>query len=450
MEAHRINLRLNARMFEAIERLRQEGNGSVSYNAWVTEAIQEKIARDCIREVRTPTYAETQRTFYEFFAGGGMARLGLGSGWTCLLANDCDPQKARTYRANWNEGAELLVEDINRVQAAQLPGRADLAWASFPCQDLSRAGKAGGLGRRQDKTQTRSGTFWPFWQLISALVSEGRAPQVIALENVVGVLTSNRGSDFAAIGSALVEAGYKFGALVIDARMFLPQSRPRVFIIGLRSDMAVEPRLISEQATTPWHTEAVTKAYSGLTAEARDSWIWWKIPRPPKPQHRFVDLIEDHPEGVNWHTATETARLTAMMSPLNAKKLEQATCAGKRTVGGVYKRTRLDTAGNKVQRAEVRFDDVAGCLRTPSGGSSRQLVLVVEGNRVRSRLLSPREAARLMGLPDAYKLPANYNEAYHLAGDGVVVPVVRFLAEHLLEPLVDNNRTQALLPFRAA
>src|SRR3546814_4984080 len=92
--------------------------------------------------------------------------------------------------------------------------------------------------------------------------------------------------------------------------------------------------------------------------------------------------------------------------------------------------------GGKVQRAEIRFDDVAGCLRTPNGGSSRQTIMVIEGKRVRSRLLSPREAARLMGLPDTYALPKNYNDAYHLAGDGVAVPVVRFLAEHILEPLL--------------
>ena len=104
-------------------------------------------------------------------------------------------------------------------------------------------------------------------------------------------------------------------------------------------------------------------------------------------------------------------------------------------VGGVYKRTRFDADGDKVQRAEIRFDDVAGCLRTPSGGSSRQSIMVVKGNKVRSRLLSPREAARLMGLPDEYALPSNYNDAYHLAGDGVAVPVVRFLAAHILEPI---------------
>jgi DNA (cytosine-5)-methyltransferase 1 len=94
----------------------------------------------------------------------------------------------------------------------------------------------------------------------------------------------------------------------------------------------------------------------------------------------------------------------------------------------------VDAEGRGV-RAEVRFDDVAGCLRTPAGGSSRQTIIVVDGNVVRSRLISSRETARLMGLPETYKLPKGYNEAYHLMGDGVAVPVVRFLAHHLLEPL---------------
>ena len=109
-------------------------------------------------------------------------------------------------------------------------------------------------------------------------------------------------------------------------------------------------------------------------------------------------------------------------------------------VGGIYRRTRTDGDGAKVQRAEIRFDDIAGCLRTPAGGSSRQSIMIVQGSTVRSRLLSPREAARLMGLPEDYVLPENYNEAYHLVGDGVVVPVIRFLAAHILEPILASRR----------
>lgn len=114
-------------------------------------------------------------TFYEFFAGGGMARAGLGNRWTCLFANDFDPKKGLSYQANWGAGGELTVGDVNQVQCSELPGYADLIWGSFPCQDLSLAG--GGAGLKGG----RSGTFYPFWNVIAGLVSEGRAPKLIAL-----------------------------------------------------------------------------------------------------------------------------------------------------------------------------------------------------------------------------------------------------------------------------
>ncbi len=132
------------------------------------------------------------------------------------------------------------------------------------------------------------------------------------------------------------------------------------------------------------------------------------------------------------------------MSEVNLAKVAEAKKAGCQIVGGVYRRTRPDESGFKVQRAEVRFDDIAGCLRTPAGGSSRQSILIVDGKKVRSRLLSPREAARLMGLPDEYKLPPRYNDAYHVCGDGVCVPVVRHISEHILEPILAENRADVL------
>lgn len=133
------------------------------------------------------------------------------------------------------------------------------------------------------------------------------------------------------------------------------------------------------------------------------------------------------------------------MSPLNRKKVSDAARSGRKVVGAVYRRTRPDENGVKRQRAEVRFDDVAGCLRTPAGGSSRQVILVIEGKTVRSRLLSPREAARLMGLDDDYVLPERYNHAYHVCGDGVCVPVVRHIAAHVLEPALVDGETSKLI-----
>jgi len=272
------------------------------------------------------------------------------------------------------------------------------------------------------------------------LVKEQRAPRLIVLENVYGTLTSHRGKDFAAIASALSGSDYRFGAAVINARLFVPQSRPRVFFIAVRRDERVPEFLISDGPQPMWQPPALVAAQAGLTAEARNKWIWWNL-RPPATRNTiFADVIEDNPISVRWHTRAETKHILDMMTPVNKAKVAEAKKAKHRVVGGVYRRTRPDKSGVKHQRAEVRFDDIAGCLRTPSGGSSRQTVLVIEGGKVRSRLLSTHEAARLMGLDDSYQLPKRYNDAYHIAGDGVCVPVVRYLASSLLEPILAANR----------
>ncbi|MCE2971552.1 MAG: DNA cytosine methyltransferase [Burkholderiales bacterium] len=362
-------------------------------------------------------------SFYEFFAGGGMARLGLGEGWTCLLANDIDEKKAASYRMRFG-GAHLRVCDVAALTPHELPGVADLAWASFPCQDLSLAGKGEGLAGE------RSGTFWPFWNLIRGLGRARRMPPLIALENVCGAITSNSGRDFAAIARALVAEGYRFGAVVVDAVHFVPQSRPRLFIVAVAQGVQLPDGVSRTDPSVLWHPRNLIEAKFALPKKAQENWVWWDMPAPPIRTTVFADLIEYDPIGVTWDCPRETQKLLAMMSPLNREKVRSAQADGRLRVGALYRRTRQGA-----QRAEVRFDDVAGCLRTPSGGSSRQRILVVEGQRVRSRLISPREAARLMGLPDDYDLPSNYNEAYQLAGDGLVVPAVAHLAGHVVTPI---------------
>ena len=371
-------------------------------------------------------------SFYEFFAGGGMARAGLGPEWTCLFANDFDAKKGFAYQANWGTGGELTVGDVRRLEAGALPGHPDLIWGSFPCQDLSLAGAGAGLGGE------RSGTFYPFWDTISGLIKDGRPPRIVAVENVCGTLTSHGGKDFEAICRTFAEAGYRYGALVINADLFVPQSRPRLFVIGVHSAVPVAPELVSPEAIEPFHSRALRRAVAALPDSVKDLLVWWNVPTPERRVGTFADLIEEEPDSVSWHSPTETKRLLEMMSPVNKAKVEAAKRAGRRMVGGVYRRTRLDEQGAKVQRAEVRFDDVAGCLRTPAGGSSRQIILVVDGRQIRSRLISARETARLMGLPDSYVLPRRYNDAYHLTGDGVAAPVVRHLGKHIFEPVVES------------
>lgn len=372
----------------------------------------------------------TMGKYYEFFAGGGMARAGLGGDWECLFANDISVKKGNAYRDNW--GSEhLLIGDIFKLHAQDLPGQADLAWGSFPCQDLSLAGNGLGLGGQ------RSGAFWGFWKLVCDLNLAGRKPRMIVLENVLGTLTSHDGQDFDQIARAVVSEGYVFGAVVMDAVHFAPQSRPRLFIVGVDADLAIPELTCAESPSPAWHPDALIRAHNRLPAAAKAAWRWWSSPAPKKRSAMLDDIIESDPQGVKWHSKDETQKLLNMMSDVNRRKVMEAQRFGALKVGTIYRRTR-----HGVQRAEVRFDGVAGCLRTPAGGSSRQTIMVVEGPDVKTRLISPREMARLMGLPEDYKLPERYNDAYHLLGDGVAVPVVAHLREHLLAPVMRANRLE--------
>jgi len=374
------------------------------------------------------------QTYYDFFAGGGMAGFGLGSAWQCLFANDIDAKKAASYRANHHGGKELLLKDVATVTPDEIPGTADLVWASFPCQDLSLAGKGAGLAGK------RSGMFKPFWQLVCDLDAEGRGPKMVAVENVYGAITSNGGRDFATLAASFSGLGYRFGAVVVDAVHFLPQSRPRFFIIAIRGNLRIPDGCTQNAPSSVWHPAALIEGHSLLSATAKTRWVWWNLPVPKARETSLSSLIESDPKGVKWHTKAETKYLLDMMTDLNRKKVEAAKQLGTKVVGTIYRRTRPDAAGVKRQRAEARFDEIAGCLRTPAGGSSRQTIMIIEGDKVRSRLLSPCEAAALMGLPDTYELPIRYNEAYKLAGDGVAVPVVRHLATSIFEPVLRRNR----------
>ncbi len=382
--------------------------------------------------------ADSRYSYYEFFAGGGMARLGLGAGWDCLMANDNSAEKCAAYARNF--GRDHLIEgDVFSLDAADLPGAANLAWASFPCQDLSLAGPRSGLKGE------RSGVFYGFWRLVEQLKAQGRNPSLIALENVTGLLNSQGGGDFAQLCQSLADGGYRFGAVEIDAKWFLPQSRPRLFILALRDDIPVPEDLSLEEAPdrlSPFHPKAVRNAAAALPDALKARWIWWALPTPPVPNQILADALEPS-NTVSWHTKAETKRFLELMSETHTAKVKSAKALNSPTYGALYRRMRTQ-GGQKYQRAEVRFDGLAGCLRTPGGGSSRQFILEVNGRSVRTRAMTAREYARLMGLPDDYVLPDRHNAALHLCGDGVVVNVVAFLRTHVFEPILEGARAAPL------
>jgi DNA (cytosine-5)-methyltransferase 1 len=162
--------------------------------------------------------AASRRTVVELFAGAGMARLGLGEGGACVLANDIDPVKGVAYAANFGRD-HLRVCDVAALTVDDLPREAvDLCWISPPCVGFSEAGDKQGFDEKQ------SGAFWPSWKLIEGSVAEGRAFKAIGFENVPGLLTSHGGADIKAIPNAFERADYEHATLAIDAKHFVPRA----------------------------------------------------------------------------------------------------------------------------------------------------------------------------------------------------------------------------------
>lgn len=358
-----------------------------------------------------------------------MARAGLGPNWNCLFANDNDQAKADIYAANWGQSF-IHRSDVADIKPQELAGTADLAWASFPCQDLSLAGNGAGL------SGDRSSAFWHFWRLVTSKTKSGNTPKLIVLENVMGAVTSHKGDDFRSICEAFHSAGYRFGAIMLDASDFLPQSRRRLFFLGVREDLPIPERLLSHRPTADFHTNSIVAAADQLISAAKKSWVWWAIGSPSVRSCKLADYLGSIDDTMDWHSDEKTRNLISLMDDNNRLKLEKAKLDSAPQIGAIYKRMRKDKEGKRIQRAEVRFDGLVGCLRVPLGGSSKQTLIFVDQDQVRTRLLSPRESASLMGLDDNYILPSSATETYHLSGDGVAVPVVSFLRDRLIEPLL--------------
>src|SRR5665213_1857041 len=268
-------------------------------------------------------------TFLEFFAGAGIVRQGLRPLWRCLWANDIDPSKERIYTTNFGS-LEFHCGDVADIEANSLPA-AEMAWASFPSQDLSLAGWQRGM------SAGRSGTFWAFWRLMRDLYDAGRRPPMIVIENVTGLLY---GDNFTGLCEALAALDMKFGAMVLDARWFLPQSRPRVFIVAVDRSLECEP-LTEELPFGPHIQKSLMTAWRKLPESVKDRWVWWRFEAPIRRKTLAVETFIDlDPRRMDWSPDGETRRLLGMMSALNRSKVKEVTESEKLRVGFLYRRMR--------------------------------------------------------------------------------------------------------------
>ncbi len=353
-------------------------------------------------------------------------RLGLEkNGWTCVFANDINLRKAEIYKKNFGED-DLVVEDISKIKASQLP-EFDIATASFPCQDLSLAGKREGLIGK------RSGTFGEFARLLSELQQQNRQPQAVIIENVVGLLTSHQGHDISTILKTLNSLGYVVDVLVIDAVRFVPQSRARVFIVGIQGSKATElnPLFTATALAHELRPRLVGKVY---LENAGLAWGFMDLPKiPTRTTLSLNDVVEK--EG----TVFEEAKLERELSYVrdaSRQRLEAALILASKTGQAVYLAGFRRMRKNSVS-LELRSDGVAGCLRAVTGGSSKQILVKAQPDgSVDMRYMTAREYARLQGVSDDFWIPDNQVTGLHAFGDAVAAPVLEWLGKAVSNALL--------------
>ena len=343
-------------------------------------------------------------TMHEFFAGSGLVAYGLKGMFRPVWANDICPKKFEVYQANFSD-KHFVLSDIKNISGATLPF-AHLSWASFPCQDLSLAGSMGGIDAK------RSGLIWEWIRILSEMPEK---PSLLLIENVTGLISADKGANYSKLHYALTNLGYKSGAMLINASHFVPQSRPRVFVIAVHQDIPI-PAELQDVGPNWLHTKAATNLGKTLP-----NWIWWRAEKPLKRRKQLVDVID-------FTLPYDRDNVLRLIPQRHKDKLDDTSDI---VVTG-YRRIR-----HGKQCLELRFDGLAGCLRTPEGGSSKQFLVVKRGGEVHARLLTPREAARLMGAPDTYVLPEAYNNAYKAMGDAVAMPVASFIGNAFLTPLAE-------------
>jgi DNA (cytosine-5)-methyltransferase 1 len=385
-------------------------------------------------------------TCIEFFAGIGLTHLGLSShGWRCLYANDIEPKKRRMYETCFGSADYYHVEDVwktERILARIPPRSVDLATASFPCVDLSLAGNLKGLSGED------SGAFYGFIKVLRKLRQQHRAPRAVLIENVIGFLSSHDGKFFRVALKELADLGYFVDAFVVDAKHFTPQSRPRVFIVGFEHRLMPVKRYQSylfdgdSLATfreNPEPIESTMRPRRLLeklgTTKLKTGWIPLWLPQLPR-ENRNLDLCIDTDDSQDWW---KDGRVRKHLNEMHITHLRRITALKKGngvSVGTIYRRVREGKS-----RSEIRTDGLAGCLRTPRGGSSKQIVFTAGRGKIRMRWMTPREYARLQGCPD-YPIEVDRNQALWGFGDAVCVPVISWIAENVLSQLFPARELQ--------
>ena len=386
-------------------------------------------------------------TFIDLFCGiGGFHSALTQLGATCVLACDIDPKCREVYQRNW--GVEPHT-DIKELKTGDIPDF-DILCGGFPCQAFSHAGKQNGL------EDTRGTLFREI-----ARILKDKQPKYYLLENVKNLKGHDGGNTIKVIYSALKEVGYTVypePIILSPHHIGVPQHRERLFLLGVRNDLAVnrtiatfpsirkqrtdissilEPESIHypelelsvETVELLQHWEAFIQHFKQQRVKLPSFPIWTEFWTTDAVQQQEIEsmpgwkktIIQKNQTFYNEHIAflqdwLSTARTCPAFSGSKTKLEWQ--CGEFKDADSLWSLLfTFRPSGVRVKRSDY----------SPALVAMAQIVII----GARRRKLSPREVARLQSFPDTFQLPAN-NVAYKQFGNSVNVNVIKRMAQFLM------------------
>ena len=313
--------------------------------------------------------SDSPLTLAGLFAGvGGIERGFQQAGFTPVMANEIDPYAVQTYRKQ-NYGHEIVEADINNFQNDSLPVDLTVLTGGFPCQPFSVA------GYRKGFEDERGNVFWQIERLY-----EHAKPEVVFLENVKNLQNHDGGNTYKTIEASLNDKGYKVTSKVLNAKEYggIPQNRERIYIVGFRDESAY------------------------------DRFDWDAIPKiPAAPLKNFIDFNKEVDKKY-YYTAER---------PFYDKLVEEITSSNT-----IYQWRRQYVRANKSGDCPTLTANMG------MGGHNVPLIHAKHG----IRKLTPQECFNLMGFENMV-LPEGMADSrlYKQAGNAVVVPVIKRIAEQI-------------------
>jgi DNA (cytosine-5)-methyltransferase 1 len=384
-------------------------------------------------------------TFGSLFTGIGGFDLGLEwAGMTSVWQVEIDARCNEVLAHHWPDVQRY--GDVTDVGKRNL-GPVDLICGGFPCQDVSVAGRRAGLAGE------RSGLWFQFHRVIEEL-----GPEWVVIENVPGLLSSNKGHDLATILSGLAQLGYWWAYRVLDAQFFgVAQRRRRVFIVGcLTRGRAQE--ILFERESSAWDSAPSREKRSGITRDARDCLEGDSEKRevPFRVNAAESCAKKDHAMETDYARCLDSSgsfasaqggTVVAHSLTVRHNSSEDGTGRGTPLVAtfqetgmGWWKKSKTGGTLRERDSRDGASNAVVEAYNWQSGGDVRLGFGLpnLQANQVPAvgvRRLTPTECERLQGFSDDWTAVNGMSDSarYRMLGNAVAVPVAHWLGRRFKE-----------------